>query len=180
MTIKEKGFYENNGLLIKNWGFGASVPTLMEITCSKKAELRVKQQNTLRPLENATITVSGMSLPQTVTSGSDGSARVYISPIAMSYECTVTDHTKKTGTFTPPLSADYMDIIMGYAAMIFSLTLTASNPYSKAAESCPVTVTSAWSGTSSQSYSFSGTTDASGQLTSQGMEISIYRLEIIR
>ena len=168
LTIKEKGFYENEGLLIKNWGFGASVPTLMEITCSKKAELRVKQQNTLRPLENATIKVSGMSLPQTVTSGSDGSARVYISPIAMSYECTVTDHTKKTGTFTPPLSADYMDIIMGYAAMTFSLTLTASNPYSKAAESCPVTVTSAWSGTSSQSYSFSGTTDASGQLTSQG------------
>ncbi len=168
LTIKEKGFYENEGLLIKNWGFGASVPTLMEITASKRLELRVKQQNTLRPLENATIKVSGMSLPQTVTSGSDGSARVYISPIVMSYECTVTDHTKKTGTFTPPLSADYMDIIMGYAAMIFSLTLTASNPYSKAAESCPVTVTSAWSGTSSQSYSFSGTTDASGQLTSQG------------
>jgi hypothetical protein len=168
LTIKEKGFYENEGLLIKNWGFGASVPTLMEITASKRLELRVKQQNILRPLENATIKVSGMSLPQTVTSGSDGSARVYISPIAMSYECTVTDHTKKTGTFTPPLSADYMDIIMGYAAMIFSLTLTASNPYSKAAESCPVTVTSAWSGTSSQSYSFSGTTDASGQLTSQG------------
>lgn len=168
LTIKEKGFYENEGLLIKNWGFGASVPTLMEITASKRLELRVKQQNTLRPLENATIKVSGMSLPQTVTSGSDGSARVYISPIAMSYECTVTDHTKKTGTFTPPLSADYMDIIMGYAAMTFSLTLTASNPYSKAAESCPVTVTSAWSGTSSQSYSFSGTTDASGQLTSQG------------
>ena len=168
LTIKEKGFYENEGLLIKNWGFGASVPTLMEITASKRLELRVKQQNTLRPLENATIKVSGMSLPQTVTSGSDGSARVYISPIAMSYECAVTDHTKKTGTFTPPLSADYMDIIMGYAAMTFSLTLTASNPYSKAAESCPVTVTSAWSGTSSQSYSFSGTTDASGQLTSQG------------
>ena len=168
LTIKEKGFYENEGLLIKNWGFGASVPTLMEITASKRLELRVKQQNTLRPLENATIKVSGMSLPQTVTSGSDGSARVYISPIAMSYECTVTDHTKKTGTFTPPLSADYMDIIMGYAAMTFSLTLTASNPYSKAAESCPVTVTSAWGGTSSQSYSFSGTTNASGQLTSQG------------
>jgi hypothetical protein len=168
LTIKEKGFYENNGLLIKNWGFGASVPTLMEITASKRLELRVKQQNTLRPLENATIKVSGMSLPQTVTSGSDGSARVYISPIAMSYECTVTDHTKKTGTFTPPLSADYMDIIMGYAAMTFSLTLTASNPYSKAAESCPVTVTSAWGGTSSQAYSFSGTTNESGQLTSQG------------
>lgn len=168
LTIKEKGFYENEGLLIKNWGFGASAPTLMEITCSKKAELRVKQQNTLRPLENATITVSGMSLPQTVTSGSDGAASVYISPIVMSYECTVTDHTKKTGTFTPPLSADYLDIIMGYAAMTFSLTLTASNPYSKAAESCPVTVTSAWGGTSSQSYSFSGTTNASGQLTSQG------------
>lgn len=168
LTIKEKGFYENEGLLIKNWGFGASVPTLMEITCSKKAELRVKQQNTLRPLENATITVSGMSLPQTVTSGSDGAASVYISPIVMSYECTVTDHTKKTGTFTPPLSADYLDIIMGYAAMTFNLTLTASNPYSKAAESCPVTVTSAWGGTSSQSYSFSGTTNASGQLTSQG------------
>ena len=168
LTIKEKGFYENEGLLIKNWGFGASVPTLMEITASKRLELRVKQQNTLRPLENATIKVSGMSLPQTVTSGSDGSARVYISPIAMSYECTVTDHTKKTGTFTPPLSADYLDIIMGYAAMTFSLTLTASNPYSKAAESCPVTVTSAWGGTSSQSYSFSGTTNASGQLTSQG------------
>ena len=168
LTIKEKGFYENEGLLIKNWGFGASVPTLMEITASKRLELRVKQQNTLRPLENATIKVSGMSLPQTVTSGSDGSASVYISPIAMSYECTVTDHTKKTGTFTPPLSADYMDIIMGYAAMTFSLTLTASNPYSKAAESCPVTVTSAWGGTSSQSYSFSGTTNASGQLISQG------------
>ena len=168
LTIKEKGFYENEGLLIKNWGFGASVPTLMEITASKRLELRVKQQNTLRPLENATIKVSGMSLPQTVTSGSDGSARVYISPIAMSYECTVTDHTKKTGTFTPPLSADYMDIIMGYAAMTFSLTLTASNPYSKAAESCPVTVTSAWGGTSSQAYSFSGTTNESGQLTSQG------------
>ena len=168
LTIKEKGFYENEGLLIKNWDFGASVPTLMEITCSKKAELRVKQQNTLRLLENATIKVSGMSLPQTVTSGSDGSARVYISPIAMSYECTVTDHTKKTGTFTPPLSADYLDIIMGYAAMTFSLTLTANNPYSKAAESCPVTVTSAWGGTSSQAYSFSGTTNASGQLISQG------------
>ena len=168
LTIKEKGFYENEGLLIKNWGFGASVPTLMEITASKRLELRVKQQNTLRPLENATIKVSGMSLPQTVTSGSDGSARVYISPIAMSYECTVTDHTKKTGTFTPPLSADYLDIIMGYAAMTFSLTLTANNPYSKAAESCPVTVTSAWGGTSSQAYSFSGTTNASGQLTSQG------------
>mgnify|MGYP000777679821 CR=1 FL=1 len=168
LTIKEKGFYENEGLLIKNWGFGASVPTLMEITASKRLELRVKQQNTLRPLENATIKVSGMSLPQTVTSGSDGSARVYISPIAMSYECTVTDHTKKTGTFTPPLSADYLDIIMGYAAMTFSLTLTANNPYSKAAESCTVTVTSAWGGTSSQAYSFSGTTNASGQLTSQG------------
>ena len=168
LTIKEKGFYENEGLLIKNWGFGASVPTLMEITCSKKAELRVKQQNTLRPLENATIKVSGMSLPQTVTSGSDGAASVYISPIAMSYECTVTDHTKKTGTFTPPLSADYLDIIMGYAAMTFSLTLTANNPYSKAAESCPVTVTSAWGGTSSQAYSFSGTTNESGQLISQG------------
>jgi hypothetical protein len=168
LTIKEKGFYENEGLLIKNWGFGASVPTLMEITASKRLELRVKQQNTLRLLENATIKVSGMSLPQTVTSGSDGSARVYISPIAMSYECTVTDHTKKTGTFTPPLSADYMDIIMGYAAMTFSLTLTASNPYSKAAESCPVTVTSAWGGTSSQVYSFSGTTNESGQLISQG------------
>ena len=168
LTIKEKGFYENEGLLIKNWGFGASVPTLMEITASKRLELRVKQQNTLRPLENATIKVSGMSLPQTVTSGSDGSARVYISLIAMSYECTVTDHTKKTGTFTPPLSADYLDIIMGYAAMTFSLTLTVNNPYSKAAESCPVTVTSAWGGTSSQAYSFSGTTNASGQLTSQG------------
>jgi hypothetical protein len=168
LTIKEKGFYENEGLLIKNWGFGASVPTLMEITASKRLELRVKQQNTLRPLENATIKVSGMSLPQTVTSGSDGSASVYISPIAMSYECTVTDHTKKTGTFTPPLSADYLDIIMGYAAMTFSLTLTANNPYSKAAESCPVTVTSAWGGTSSQAYSFSGTTNASGQLISQG------------
>ena len=168
LTIKQKGFYENEGLLIKNWDFGASVPTLMEITCSKKVELRVKQQNTLRPLENATIKVSGMSLPQTVTSGSDGSARVYISPIAMSYECTVADHTKKTGTFTPPLSADYIDIIMGYAAMTFSLTLTASIPYSKAAENCPVTVTSAWGGTSSQTYSFSGTTNASGQLTSQG------------
>ena len=168
LTIKEKGFYENEGLLIKNWGFGASVPTLMEITASKRLELRVKQQNTLRPLENATIKVSGMSLPQTVTSGSDGSARVYISPIAMSYECTVTDHTKKTGTFTPPLSADYLDIIMSYAAMTFSLTLTANNPYSKAAESCPVTVTSAWGGTSSQAYSFSGTTNESGQLISQG------------
>ena len=168
LTIKQKGFYENEGLLIKNWDFGASVPTLMEITASKKLELRVKQQNTLRPLENATIKVSGMSLPQTVTSGSDGSARVYISPIAMSYECTVADHTKKTGTFTPPLSADYIDIIMGYAAMTFSLTLTASNPYSKAAENCPVTVTSAWGGTSSQAYSFSGTTNASGQLISQG------------
>ena len=168
LTIKEKGFYENEGLLIKNWGFGASVPTLMEITASKRLELRVKQQNTLRPLENATIKVSGMSLPQTVTSGSDGSASVYISLIAMSYECTVTDHTKKTGTFTPPLSADYMDIIMGYAAMTFSLTLTANNPYSKAAESCPVTVTSAWGGTSSQAYSFSGTTNESGQLISQG------------
>ena len=168
LTIKQKGFYENEGLLIKNWDFGASVPTLMEITASKKLELRVKQQNTLRPLENATIKVSGMSLPQTVTSGSDGSARVYISPIAMSYECTVADHTKKTGTFTPPLSADYIDIIMGYAAMTFSLTLTANNPYSKAAESCPVTVTSAWGGTSSQAYSFSGTTNASGQLISQG------------
>ena len=168
LTIKQKGFYENEGLLIKNWDFGASAPTLMEITASKKLELRVKQQNTLRPLENATIKVSGMSLPQTVTSGSDGSARVYISPIAMSYECTVADHTKKTGTFTPPLSADYIDIIMGYAAMTFSLTLTANNPYSKAAESCPVTVTSAWGGTSSQAYSFSGTTNASGQLISQG------------
>ena len=168
LTIKQKGFYENEGLLIKNWDFGASVPTLMEITASKKLELRVKQQNTLRPLENATIKVSGMSLPQTVTSGSDGSARVYISPIAMSYECTVADHTKKTGTFTPPLSADYIDIIMGYAAMTFSLTLTSSNPYSKAAESCPVTIRSAWGGTSSQSYSFSGRTNASGQLTSQG------------
>ena len=168
LTIKEKGFYENEGLLIKNWGFGASVPTLMEITCSKKAELRVKQQNTLRPLENATITVSGMSLPQTVTSGSDGAASVYISPIAMSYECTVKDHTDKTGTFTPPLSADYLDIIMGYAAMTFNLTLTSINPYSKAAESCPVTVTSAWGGTPSQAYSFTGTTNASGVLTSQG------------
>lgn len=168
LTIKQKGFYENEGLLIKNWDFGASVPTLMEITASKKLELRVKQQNTLRPLENATIKVSGMSLPQTVTSGSDGSARVYISPIAMSYECTVADHTKKTGTFTPPLSADYIDIIMGYAAMTFSLTLTANNPYSKAAESCPVTVTSAWGGTSSQAYSFSGTTNTSGSWSSQG------------
>ena len=168
LTIKEKGFYENEGLLIKNWGFGASVPTLMEITCAKKLELRVKQQNTLRPLENATITVSGMSLPQTVTSGSDGAASVYISPIAMSYECTVKDHTDKTGTFTPPLSADYIDIIMGYAAMTFSLTLTSNNPYSKAAESCPVAVTSAWGGTPSQAYSFTGTTNASGILTSQG------------
>jgi hypothetical protein len=168
LTIKEKGFYENEGLLIKNWGFGASVPTLMEITCSKKAELRVKQQNTLRPLENATIKVSGMSLPQTVTSGSDGSASVYISPIAMSYECTVTDHTKKTGTFTPPLSADYMDIIMGYAEITLTVNLKSIQPYELAAENCPVTAVSNWGGTSSQAYSFSGITNENGVFTSKG------------
>ena len=168
LTIKEKGFYENEGLLIKNWSFGASVPTLMEITCSKKVELRVKQQNTLRPLENATITVSGMSLPQTVTSGSDGAASVYISPLPMSYECTVKDHTDKTGTFTPPLSVDYLDIIMGYAEMTLTVNLTSLQPYESAAAGCPVTVTSAWGGTPSQAYSFSGTANASGVFTSKG------------
>nr|DAP16107.1 MAG TPA: Baseplate J like protein [Bacteriophage sp.] len=168
LTIKEKGFYENEGLLIKNWGFGASVPTLMEITCSKKAELRVKQQNTLRPLENATIKVSGMSLPQTVTSGNDGSARVYISPIAMSYECTVKDHTDKTGTFTPPLSADYIDIIMGYAEMTLTVNLKSMQPYESVAANCTVTVTSAWGGTPSQAYSFTGATNANGVFTSKG------------
>ena len=168
LTIKEKGFYENNGLLIKNWGFGASVPTLMEITCSKKVELRVKQQNTLRPLEGAEITVSGMSLPQTVTSGSDGSATVYISPIAMSYECTVKDHTNKTGTFTPPLSADYIDIIMGYAEITMTVNLKSMQPYESAAASCTVTVTSAWGGTPSQAYSFTGTANTNGVFTSKG------------
>lgn len=168
LTIKEKGFYENNGLLIKNWGFGASVPTLMEITCSKKVELRVKQQNTLRPLEGAEITVSGMSLPQTVTSGNDGSATVYISPIAMSYECTVADHTNKTGTFTPPLSADYIDIIMGYAEMTLTVNLKSMQPYESAAANCTVTVTSAWGGTPSQAYSFTGATNANGVFTSKG------------
>ena len=168
LTIKEKGFYENNGLLIKNWGFGASVPTLMEITCSKKVELRVKQQNTLRPLEGAEITVSGMSLPQTVTSGSDGSASVYISPIAMSYECTVADHTDKTGTFTPPLSADYIDIIMGYAEMTLTVNLKSMQPYESVAANCTVTVTSAWGGTPSQAYSFTGATNANGVFTSKG------------
>ena len=168
LTIKEKGFYENNGLLIKNWGFGASVPTLMEITCSKKVELRVKQQNTLRPLEGAEITVSGMSLPQTVTSGSDGSASVYISPIAMSYECIVTDHTNKTGTFTPPLSADYIDIIMGYAEMTLTVNLKSMQPYESAAANCTVTVTSAWGGTPSQAYSFTGAANANGVFTSKG------------
>ena len=168
LTIKEKGFYENNGLLIKNWGFGASVPTLMEVTCSKKVELRVKQQNTLRPLEGAEITVSGMSLPQTVTSGSDGSASVYISPIAMSYECTVADHTDKTGTFTPPLSADYIDIIMGYAEMTLTVNLKSMQPYESVAANCTVTVTSAWGGTPSQAYSFTGATNANGVFTSKG------------
>ena len=168
LTIKEKGFYENNGLLIKNWGFGASVPTLMEITCSKKVELRVKQQNTLRPLEGAEITVSGMSLPQTVTSGSDGSASVYISPIAMSYECTVKDHTDKTGMFTPPLSADYIDIIMGYAEMTLTVNLKSMQPYESVAANCTVTVTSAWGGTPSQAYSFTGATNANGVFTSKG------------
>jgi hypothetical protein len=168
LTIKEKGFYENDGLLIKNWGFGASVPTLMEVTCSKKVELRVKQQNTLRPLEGAEITVSGMSLPQTVTSGSDGSASVYISPIAMSYECTVADHTDKTGTFTPPLSADYIDIIMGYAEMTLTVNLKSMQPYESVAANCTVTVTSAWGGTPSQAYSFTGATNANGVFTSKG------------
>ena len=168
LTIKEKGFYENNGLLIKNWGFGASVPTLMEITCSKKVELRVKQQNTLRPLEGAEITVSGMSLPQTVTSGNDGSATVYISPIAMSYECTVADHTDKTGTFTPPLSADYIDIIMGYAEITMTVNLKSMQPYESAAANCTVTVTSAWGGTPSQAYSFTGATNANGVFISKG------------
>ena len=168
LTIKEKGFYENNGLLIKNWGFGASVPTLMEITCSKKVELRVKQQNTLRPLEGAEITVSGMSLPQTVTSGSDGSASVYISPIAMSYECTVADHTDKTGTFTPPLSANYVDIIMGYAEITMTVNLKSMQPYESVAANCTVTVTSAWGGTPSQAYSFTGATNANGVFTSKG------------
>ena len=168
LTIKEKGFYENNGLLIKNWGFGASVPTLMEITCSKKVELRVKQQNTLRPLEGAEITVSGMSLPQTVTSGSDGSASVYISPIAMSYECTVADHTDKTGTFTPPLSADYIDIIMGYAEITMTVNLKSMQPYESVAANCTVTITSAWGGTPSQAYSFTGATNANGVFISKG------------
>ena len=168
LTIKEKGFYENEGLLIKNWGFGASVPTLMEITASKRLELRVKQQNTLRPLENATIKVSGMSLPQTVTSGSDGSARVYISPIAMSYECTVADHTDKTGTFTPPLSADYIDIIMGYAEITMTVNLKSMQPYESVAANCMVTVTSAWGGTPSQAYSFTGATNANGVFISKG------------
>jgi hypothetical protein len=168
LTIKEKGFYENNGLLIKNWGFGASVPTLMEITCSKKVELRVKQQNTLRPLEGAEITVSGMSLPQTVTSGSDGSASVYISPIAMSYECTVADHTDKTGTFTPPLSADYIDIIMGYAEITMTVNLKSMQPYESVAVNCPVTAVSNWGGTPSQAYSFTGATNANGVFTSKG------------
>ena len=168
LTIKEKGFYENNGLLIKNWGFGASVPTLMEVTCSKKVELRVKQQNTLRPLEGAEITVSGMSLPQTVTSGSDGSASVYISPIAMSYECTVADHTDKTGTFTPPLSADYIDIIMGYAEITMTVNLKSMQPYESVAANCTVTVTSAWGGTPSQAYSFTGATNANGVFISKG------------
>ena len=168
LTIKEKGFYENNGLLIKNWGFGASVPTLMEITCSKKVELRVKQQNTLRPLEGAEITVSGMSLPQTVTSGNDGSATVYISPIAMSYECTVADHTDKTGTFTPPLSADYIDIIMGYAEITMTVNLKSMEPYESVAVNCPVTAVSNWGGTPSQAYSFTGTTNENGVFTSKG------------
>ena len=168
LTIKQAGFYENDGLLIKNWDFGASVPTLMEITCAKKLELRVKQQNTLRPLEGAEITVSGMSLPQTVTSGSDGSASVYISPIAMSYECTVKDHTDKIGTFTPPLSADYIDIIMGYAEMTLTVNLTSLQPYESAAAGCSITVTSAWGGTPSQAYSFTGTTNENGVFTSKG------------
>jgi hypothetical protein len=109
-----------------------------------------------------------MSLPQTVTSGSDGSASVYISPIAMSYECTVADHTNKTGTFTPPLSTDYIDIIMGYAEITMTVNLKSMQPYESAAANCPVTAVSNWGGTPSQAYSFSGTTNANGIFTSKG------------
>jgi hypothetical protein len=103
-----------------------------------------------------------------VTSGSDGSASVYISPIAMSYECTVKDHTDKTGTFTPPLSADYIDIIMGYAEMTLTVNLKSMQPYESVAANCTVTVTSAWGGTPSQAYSFTGATNANGVFTSKG------------
>lgn len=168
LTVKEAGFYENDGLLIKNWGFGASVPTLMEITCSKKLELRVKQANTTRPLEGAEITVTGMSLPQTVTTEEDGTASIYISPIKMDYSCVVPDHTTATGTFTPPLANDYYDIVVSYAAMTFTLTVTNELPYETNAASCPVTVASAWGGTTAQQYTFSGTTDASGKLVTTG------------
>lgn len=91
-TITEAGFYTNNGLFIMSWNFEGNFPVDMQITASKQLELRVKQANTLRPLEGAEIVVTGMSLDQTVTSGSDGSAKVYITPLTMGYTCTFPDH----------------------------------------------------------------------------------------
>lgn len=167
-TITELGFYSNNGLFIMSWDFEGNFPVDMQITASKQLELRVKQANTLRPLEGAEIVVTGMSLDQTVSSGSDGSAKVYITPLTMGYTCTFPDHNVLTGTFTPPLTNDYIDLVLTYEQITFNLTVSNTVPYNHVAESCPVTVSSTWGGTPSQQYIFTGTTNANGVLNTLG------------
>lgn len=167
-TVTEAGFYANNGLFIMSWDFEGNFPVEMQITASKQLELRVKQNNTFRPLEGAEIVITGMSLDQTVTSGTDGSVKVYISPLTMNYTCTFPDHNVLKGTFTPPLANDYLDLVLLYDKTTFNLAITNTFPYDHVAESCPVTVTSTWSGIPSQQYTFSGTTNTNGILSTDG------------
>ena len=168
LTVAESGFYENDGLFISTWDFINNPTVEMGIIASKQLELRAKQANTLRPLSDAEISVTGMSLDQTVTTNENGIARIYISPVTMNYSAKVADHTVLSGRFTPPLQNNYLDLIFQYSQINFELSVLTTVPYEHSANNCSVSVTSLWGGTTSQQYTFTGTTDDNGDFNSSG------------
>ena len=168
LTVAESGFYENDGLFISTWDFINNPTVEMGIIASKQLELRAKQANTLRPLSDADVSVTGMSLDQTVITNENGIARIYISPVTMNYSAKVADHTVLSGRFTPPLQNNYLDLIFQYSQINFELSVLTTVPYEHSANNCSVSVTSLWGGTTSQQYTFTGTTDDNGDFNSSG------------
>ena len=168
LTVAESGFYENDGLFISTWDFINNPTVEMGIIASKQLELRAKQANTLRPLSDADVSVTGMSLDQTVITNENGIARIYISPVTMNYSAKVADHTVLSGRFTPPLQNNYLDLIFQYSQINFELSVLTTIPYEHSANNCSVSVTSLWGGTTSQQYTFTGTTDDNGDFNSSG------------
>ena len=168
LTVAESGFYENDGLFISTWDFINNPTVEMGIIASKQLELRAKQANTLRPLSDAEISVAGMSLDQTVTTNENGIASIYISPITMNYSAKVADHIALNSRFTPPLQNNYLDLVFQYSQINFELSVLTTVPYEHSANNCLVSVTSLWGGTTSQQYTFTGTTDDNGDFNSSG------------